>query len=71
MASPVGCFFLDVQVWSAYREPSFGHGMLVLNSAQTAQWRWNRNQDAGDAKLADAVRLPRDIATLPLPSLEP
>ena len=31
--------------------------MLVLSSAQTAQWRWNRNQDPGDAKIADAVRL--------------
>ena len=34
------------QVWSAFREPSFGHGILTLNSADSAQWRWNRNLDS-------------------------
>jgi len=50
-----GCC-MRAQAWSAFREPSFGHGMLTLNDAATAQWRWNRNQDAGDAVVGDTVR---------------
>jgi hypothetical protein len=30
--------------WSAYREPSFGHGLLTANSTHLS-WAWHRNQD--------------------------
>lgn len=30
--------------WSAYREPSFGHGMLELLNATHAKWTWNKVQ---------------------------
>ena len=49
-----GCL---TQAWSAFREPSFGHGMLTLVDAATAQWKWNRNQDSGIAVVSDGVRL--------------
>ena len=52
------CFFsgASLQVWSAFREPSFGHGILTLNSTDSAQWRWNRNLDSSDAVIGDKVR---------------
>lgn len=31
--------------WSAYRDPSFGHGMLEIQNATHAELAWNRNQD--------------------------
>eukprot|EP00884_Botryococcus_braunii_P016935 jgi/Botrbrau1/3925/Bobra.0365s0001.1 len=34
--------------WSAYREPSFGHGILVVENATHAVWEWHLNQDAAD-----------------------
>ena len=36
--------YLDRPKWSAFREPSFGHGMLLLQNLTHAQWRWHRNQ---------------------------
>lgn len=36
--------YLDRPQWSAFREPSFGHGMLLLQNTTHAQWRWHRNQ---------------------------
>lgn len=30
--------------WSAYREPSFGHGTLELLNATHATWTWTKNQ---------------------------
>eukprot|EP00878_Enallax_costatus_P047102 GHUV01057496.1.p1 GENE.GHUV01057496.1~~GHUV01057496.1.p1 ORF type:complete len:373 (+),score=76.41 GHUV01057496.1:799-1917(+) len=30
--------------WSAYREPSFGHGNLELMNATHAKWTWTKNQ---------------------------
>ncbi len=47
--------------WSAYREPSFGHGRLYLQSTTKAVWQWVRNQDS-HVRIADEVeitRLPR------------
>lgn len=32
--------------YSAYREASYGHGMLELKNATHALWQWHRNQDA-------------------------
>lgn len=29
---------------SAFREPSFGHGLLRVHNATHATWTWNRNQ---------------------------
>lgn len=31
--------------WSAFREPSFGHGILTVHNATYMEWAWNRNQD--------------------------
>ncbi|XP_057783599.1 purple acid phosphatase 23 [Salvia miltiorrhiza] len=31
--------------WSAYRESSFGHGMLEVVNSTYALWTWHRNQD--------------------------
>ena len=42
--------------WSAYREPSFGFGMLQIESPTKATWTWHRNQDG--------VRVAADRATL-------
>lgn len=37
--------YLPQPSWSAWREPSFGHGLLQFFNATHAQWRWVRNQD--------------------------
>jgi len=39
---PVNC---NLQVWSAFREPSFGHGLMDFLNDTTAVWNWQRNQD--------------------------
>lgn len=44
--------------WSAYREPSFGHGMLELVNATHAEWTWNKNQWPA-WKVADRVTIIR------------
>ena len=44
------------QVWSAFREPSFGHGLMDFISDTTAVWNWQRNQDPANAKNSDTVR---------------
>jgi Iron/zinc purple acid phosphatase-like protein C len=43
--------------WSAFRESSFGHGLLDVSSSTKAVWSWVRNQDAV-ATMADSVRSP-------------
>ena len=44
--------------WSAFREPSYGLGILnVLNSSH-AVWQWHRNQD-GALTVGDEVTLMR------------
>jgi hypothetical protein len=30
--------------WSAYREPSFGHGVIDFANATHAFWTWHKNQ---------------------------
>lgn len=42
--------------WSAFREASFGHGILEVTSASNATWAWQRNQDPSYAVTADALR---------------
>lgn len=44
--------------WSAYREPSFGHGRLTITNSTHASWSWNRNQD-GASVVADMVMFER------------
>ncbi|CAN6486015.1 unnamed protein product [Victoria cruziana] len=42
-----GKFCWDKQPeWSAFRESSFGHGILEVKNATYALWTWHRNQDA-------------------------
>lgn len=40
--------------YSAFREASFGHGLLDIKNRTTAVWTWHRNQD-GEAVSADSV----------------
>ncbi|XP_024983226.1 purple acid phosphatase 23 isoform X2 [Cynara cardunculus var. scolymus] len=41
-----GRFCWDKQPeWSAYRESSFGHGILAVVNSTYALWTWHRNQD--------------------------
>ena len=44
--------------WSAFREPSFGHGTLVIESPLKATWRWHRNQD-GERVVSDEFEVLR------------
>lgn len=44
--------------YSAFREPSFGHGLLLVRDGGTADWSWQRNQE-GEARVADRVTLLR------------
>lgn len=44
--------------WSAYREPSFGFGNLVLESATNARWSWKKNEFP-EFKIADEVTITR------------
>ena len=41
--------------WSAFRESSFGHGLLDVSSSTKAVWSWVRNQD-NVTTTADSVR---------------
>ncbi|XP_010440539.1 PREDICTED: purple acid phosphatase 23-like isoform X1 [Camelina sativa] len=44
--SAKGKFCWDRQPdWSAFRESSFGHGILEVMNSTHALWRWQRNQD--------------------------
>ncbi|MEW5298665.1 MAG: hypothetical protein WDW36_001758 [Sanguina aurantia] len=42
--------------YSAFREPSFGHGTIDIINATTALWQWHRNQD-GEATVSDVKYL--------------
>jgi len=45
-------------VWSAFRESSFGHGLMDFLNDTTAVWNWQRNQDLAASKTSDTVRAP-------------
>ncbi|KAG2577984.1 purple acid phosphatase 23-like isoform X1 [Panicum virgatum] len=46
--------------WSAYRESSFGHGILEVVNSTYALWTWHRNQDAyGENSLGDQIYIVR------------
>ena len=48
--------WLSCQVWSAFQESSFGHGLMDFTSDTTAVWNWLRNQDPAASKTSDTVR---------------
>lgn len=41
--------------WSAYREPSYGHGILDLVNSTHAVFSWHRNQDGAEEVADEAV----------------
>jgi len=43
------------KVWSAFREPSFGHSLMDFLNDTTAVWNWQRNQDPIAAVNSDKV----------------
>jgi len=46
----------DIPAWSAFREFSFGHGILDIHNRTHALWTWHRNQD-NERTVADRVVL--------------
>ncbi|CAL4928389.1 unnamed protein product [Urochloa decumbens] len=55
-----GRFCWDTQPeYSAYRESSFGHGILEVKNETHALWRWHRNQDLYNA-VGDEVYIVRE-----------
>ncbi|KAK8450869.1 hypothetical protein SEVIR_6G115900v4 [Setaria viridis] len=56
-----GKFCWDQQPeWSAYRESSFGHGILEVVNSTYALWTWHRNQDAyGENSVGDQIYIVR------------
>eukprot|EP00253_Pinus_taeda_P005420 PITA_05420 len=46
--------------WSAYRESSFGHGILEVQNSTHALWTWHRNQDAYGS-VGDQIYIVRDL----------
>eukprot|EP00887_Chlorella_sp_A99_P002286 scaffold10.g2286.t1 len=53
--------YLDRPAWSAFREPSFGHGTLDLVNATHAVWSWRRNVDA-TSEVAEQLTIERHPA---------
>jgi hypothetical protein len=55
-----GAFCPSTQpAWSAFREPSFGFGVLEVESASRATWRWHTNQGDPTGVAADEVVIER------------
>ena len=46
--------------WSAFREPTYGHGILTFMNSTTALWQWNRNIDS-EAVIGDSVYIERQM----------
>lgn len=46
--------------WSAFREPSYGHGLLTFLNSTTAHWQWNRNLDS-ESVVGDSVYIVRQL----------
>lgn len=61
VGNPIGFCYKEQPAWSAYREPSFGHGVLDVMNGTHALWNWHRNQD-NNAVAADSVYIVRDTA---------
>ncbi|CAK9227760.1 unnamed protein product [Sphagnum troendelagicum] len=45
--------------WSAFRESSFGHGILEVVNMTHALWTWHRNQDVYNSTLGDQIYIVR------------
>ncbi|KAK4266289.1 hypothetical protein QN277_027235 [Acacia crassicarpa] len=46
--------------WSAFRESSFGHGILEVMNSTSALWTWHRNQDTyGEDAVGDQILIVR------------
>ncbi|KAJ1694365.1 hypothetical protein LUZ63_011063 [Rhynchospora breviuscula] len=46
--------------WSAFRDSSFGHGILEVINSTYALWTWHRNQDAyGESTTGDQIYIVR------------
>ncbi|PNH09476.1 Purple acid phosphatase 15 [Tetrabaena socialis] len=56
--APMGFCQSSQPVWSAYRDPSFGHAILELLSHSTAHFKWYKNME-GSAMVMDDVVLER------------
>jgi len=48
-------------VWSAFREGSYGHGILDIKNATHAYWQWHRNND-GEKKTRDSTWIVNYVA---------
>lgn len=48
-------------VWSAFREGSYGHGILDIKNATHAYWQWHRNKD-GEKKTRDSTWIVNYVA---------
>ncbi|KAL2653087.1 hypothetical protein R1flu_021215 [Riccia fluitans] len=60
-----GKFCWDQQPeWSAYRESSFGHGIIEVVNSTHLLWTWHRNQDIYDG-LGDQLYIVRQPGTCP------
>ena len=60
--------YLSQPAWSAYREASFGHGILSILNATHARWAWHRDQDE-ERVVSDDVELIKSSSCAPPLSL--
>jgi predicted phosphodiesterase len=55
-----GKFCWDQQpVWSAWRDSSFGHGIMEVKNSTHMLWTWHRNQDHYDQVVGDQIYIVR------------
>jgi len=55
-----GKFCWDKQpVWSAWRDSSFGHGIIEVKNSTHLLWTWHRNQDKYDEVVGDQIYIVR------------
>ena len=55
--NPAGYCYNEQPAWSAYREPSFGHGTLDIINATTALWSVCLSVDLGESVPFDCSRV--------------
>lgn len=67
----VGKFCWDRQPdWSAFRESSFGHGVLEVVNSSHALWTWHRNQDMYKEAVGDQIYIVRQPDGCPYSSMK-
>jgi hypothetical protein len=49
--------------WSAFRESSFGHGILQVVNSTHALWTWHRNQDVYSSAVGDQIYIVRNSSS--------